>query len=366
MARSRLKKQSSAPDKKVLILSIVLTLVGLVAITDASAPTAIREFSDKYYFLKQQAVWVGIGMVLLFLFSQINYKFWKRLAVPIFGIALVFLLLLFIPGLGTRVLGAKRWLILGPFSLQPSEFMKLSLAIYLAKVAASDKKILSYLVPIGLVSFLIMLQPDLGTALVIVGIGLVQMFVAGVNFFYFIAAVFTGGLASFILIITSEYRRDRLLTFFEQTTDPLGKSYHIRQVLLALGSGGLFGVGLGQSRQKYLFLPETATDSIFAVIAEELGFVGASVLLLLLAYFILRGIKIAAGAPDRFSKVLSVGIVTWIGSQVFLNIGSMVALVPLTGIPLPFLSYGGSSIISVLAATGILLNISKHASKKKK
>ena len=171
--------------------------------------------------------------------------------------------------------------------------------------------------------------------------------------------------AGIILIITSDYRRDRLLTFLEQTQDPLGKGYHIRQILFALGSGGIFGVGLGQSRQKYLFLPEAATDSIFAVIAEELGFVGALILIILLLVFIYKALRIVANAPDKFSQVLSAGLITWIGGQIFLNIASMVALVPLTGSPLPFISYGGSSLVTVLIATGILLNISRYESKAK-
>jgi len=212
----------------------------------------------------------------------------------------------------------------------------------------------------GLVLVLIMFQPDLGTALVVGGTAMTQIFVSGISIFYFLGALLIGILASFVLIITSTYRRDRLMTFLEQTHDPLGKSYHIRQVLLALGSGGLFGVGLGASRQKYLFLPEAATDSIFAVVAEEVGFIGALIILFLFVAFIIRGLKIANNAPDKFSQLLATGIVAWIGVQIFLNIGSMVALTPLTGVPLPFFSYGGSALTMVLVAAGILLNISKH------
>ena len=254
---------------------------------------------------------------------------------------------------------------IGPVSFQPSEFAKLSLMIYLAKVASKDKKTLAYFAPIIIVASLILFQPDLGTTIVTVGAGLIQVFVAGVSIFHLAGAGVVSVAGSILLILTSEYRRARLLTFLSQTEDPLGKSYHIRQIILALGAGGLFGVGLGQSRQKYLFLPEAATDSIFAVIAEELGFLGASVVIICFMIFVFRAIRIASLAPDRFSKILASGIAAWIGGQALLNVGSMVAVVPLTGIPLPFLSYGGSSLIMVLAATGILLNISRYTDVKK-
>jgi cell division protein FtsW len=205
----------------------------------------------------------------------------------------------------------------------------------------------------------------LGTTIIVGAIGMTQIFLSGINLFYFFGAAALGGLAGFLLIVTSSYRKARLLSFLEQTQDPLGRSYHIRQILLALGSGGLFGVGLGQSRQKFLFLPEAATDSIFAIIAEEVGFIGAAVLLVLFALWVYKGLKIVRAAPDKFSQILSAGIVAWIGGQTFLNIGSMVALVPLTGVPLPFISYGGSALVMVLLASGILLNISRHVTHSK-
>jgi cell division protein FtsW len=177
---------------------------------------------------------------------------------------------------------------------------------------------------------------------------------------YFAIAGGSGGLGVLLLILLSDYRRERLFTFLKQTADPLDTGYHIRQILLALGSGGLMGVGLGHSRQKYLFLPETATDSIFPIIAEEIGFIGATIIILLFIYFIYRGILISSKAPDTFGKILAVGLTTWIGGQAFLNLGSMVALVPLTGVPLPFISYGGTALVTTMSACGILLNISKH------
>ncbi len=360
MRKNKFVTKPASFDRQFLVLSLVLTLVGVIAIADASAPIAIRDFSDKFFFAKQQIVAAFIGIFLLFITSRINYKFWEKYAPFFFFATILTLILVLIPGLGISALGAQRRIYLGPASFQPSEFLKLSLAIYLAKVASKKKRISSYLFPIFLSAALIMLQPDLGTTLVVVGIGIVQMFIAGINFFHLSLFFVGGGGLVTLLVLLSDYRKERLMTFLEQTRDPLGKSYHIRQILMALGSGGIFGVGLGNSRQKYLFLPETATDSIFAVLAEELGFIGSSAIIMVFAYFTYRGVKIALNSPDDFSKVLSVGIVAWIGGQAFLNIAAMVALVPLTGIPLPFISYGGSSLTAILIGCGILLNISRY------
>lgn len=365
MARVNLKKQKKSLDKRLLLLVTALVGIGLIAVADASAPQALNYFDDRLYFAKQQAVWALFGFAALLIVSKIHYSVWEKIATPLFFISLIGLVLVLIPGLGVKSLGARRWLNIFNYSFQPSELVKLTLAIYFAKLASKEMKALSYFIPLGIVVGLIMLEPDLGTTLVISAIGMAQIFISGINLFYFFGATAVAGALGSLLILLSDYRRARLMTFFEQTTDPLGQSYHIRQVLLALGSGGLFGVGLGQSRQKYLFLPEAATDSIFAVIAEEVGFVGATLLIALFAWFIYRALKIASTAPDTFSKVLSAGLITWIGGQAFLNIGSMVALVPLTGIPLPFFSYGGSSLVMTMIAVGILLNISRYGKKKK-
>lgn len=362
--KSSLSKQTGKVDRNLLILILVLTSLGLIAVADASAPQALSQFNDKFFFLKQQAVWGLVGVVLMLIVSKINYKFWEKIATPFFFLTLLLLALVLIPGIGIKLLGARRWVAFGFFNLQPSELIKLSLSVYLAKVASAKKGIISFFLPFVVVLGLIMLQPDLGTALVVAAIGLSQMFVSGTNLFYFLGALVAGIAGTFLLIILSPYRKDRLMTFLQTTSDPLGKDYHIRQVLLALGSGGLFGVGIGASHQKYLFLPEASTDSIFAVILEELGFVGGVVLIGLFVYFIVKGLKIALHAPDNFSRVLAIGVTSWLGGQIFLNIGSMTALVPLTGIPLPFFSYGGSSLVMILISCGILLNISSHEKVK--
>jgi len=366
MKKKRSKAAKIKSDKIIITLSLSLTLVGLVALADASAPAALSNFSDKYYYVKQQLLAAGVGVLLMFIFSKVNYRLWEKIALPFFILSVVLLILVLIPGVGTKILGARRWFFIGNYSFQPSEIIKLAIAVYFAKLASKDKKPLSYFIPLIAVGFLIMLQPDLGTAISISIIAFSQIFVSGISLYYFLSAIIVSAVTSAILILTSEYRKDRLMGFIQSTDDPLGKSYHIRQVLLALGAGGIWGVGLGQSRQKYLFLPEAATDSIFAVIAEEIGFVGSSILIFFFALFIFTGLKISQNSQDRFGKVLSVGIVAWIGGQAFLNIASMVALIPITGIPLPFFSFGGSSLIAILVASGILANISKYETKNKR
>jgi cell division protein FtsW len=362
----RLTKQKLSIDRSFIILIFVFIFVGLIAVADASAPQAIAKYGDKFFLFKQQLMWAGVGLLALFVTSKINYKFWEKVATPFFLVSLVLLTVVLLPHFGFKVLGARRWIDTGIFNFQPSELIKLSLAMFLAKVASKNKKTLAYFLPLLIVVFLIMLQPDLGTTLIVAIMGLCQIFVSGVNLLYFVGALGVGFLGTFVLILVSPYRKERLLTFLQTERDPLGSSYHIRQVLLGLGSGGLFGVGLGASRQKYLFLPESSTDSIFAIIAEELGLIGAAGVIFLFGLFVYKGLKIALSAPDLFSKVLAVGITAWIGGQAFLNIASMVALVPLTGIPLPFISYGGSSLVTVLSACGILLNISKFATHERK
>ena len=366
MKNIQLKKQKKTVDRQLFFLTIALVSLGLIAVADASAPQAINIFNDRFYFVKQQIIAAVVGFVALVIASRIPYKFWERIALPFFIFTLILLIAVLIPGIGTKSLGARRWIILYPVpSFQPSELIKLSLAFYMAKLATTNKGFLAYIIPLVIVGVLIMMQPDLGTLIIITSIGMAQIFVAGVSIMHFIGALVAGGAISILLIMTSDYRRDRFMTFIQQSQDPLGKSYHIRQILLALGLGGMFGVGLGESRQKYLFLPEAATDSIFAIIAEEVGFIGSTAIIIVLLFFIARAFKISRNAPDTFSKVLATGITVWIGSQILLNIGSILALVPLTGVPLPFFSYGGTSLVTIMFAIGILLGISKYENENK-
>ncbi len=348
--------------RTLLILTIILTLLGLLAVADSSAPQALVFFKDSFYFVRSQIIWIILGIFLLFVGLIVDYNFWKKFASLIFIANLILLVVVLIPGIGNKVLGARRWISFGSLTLQPSELIKLSLIFYIAKLTELKKPFLNLVLPIGIIAVLVMLEPDLGTTIAIIVIGFTQLFVAGVSVFPFIATAILGGIAGFIVTITSSYRKQRLESFLEVSANPLNSTnYHVKQILIALGSGGLFGVGLGQGRQKYLFLPESATDSIFANIAEELGFIGSVVVIGLLIFFIYEMIAITAKAPDKFSTILATGIVAWMSIQIFLNIASMVALIPLTGVPLPFFSYGGSNLTVILFSVGVLLNISKHA-----
>jgi len=353
-------KTSSSGDRVFFGLTILLTILGLLSVANTSAPLAVTVFNDPLFFVKQQVVWAILGFIALIAAYMTPYTLWKKFAPHIFVGTVILLILVLIPGFGSKLLGARRWLSIGPASFQPSEFIKLALALFFAWLSERNAPIKYYAWTLAVVSGLVMLQPDLGTTITIVTMGFIQMFITG--FPLLTLGIFggAGAISALVLILTSGYRRARLISFFSHETDPNGTSYHVRQIVLALGSGGLFGVGLGQSKQKQLFLPETATDSVFAVIAEELGFIGALALILLLSYFCLRALKISKNAPDKFSQILSAGIAVWLGGQMFLNIASMVSLTPLTGIPLPFFSYGGSSLTMILLSVGILLQISRH------
>jgi len=366
--QKRLKKKAKLKalsfDKQLFFMSLILTAFGVIAVADASSVQSMSSFSDPYYFAKQQIMWSLVGIGGLVFAASVHFLFWKKISYLVFFLSIALLFAVLIPGVGSRVLGARRWIYIGPLGFQPSEFAKLGLAFAFARIMASkDYKKWVPLAVLGAVGSLIMLQPDFGTMLVLIFIGVSQLFVGGYPFFYLVGVGLIGVLSGALLIFFSDYRRERLMTFFQSSSDPLGSSYHIRQILIAFGSGGLFGVGLGQSRQKQLFLPETATDSVFAVIAEEMGFFVAVLIVVFLSYFVIRLYTISMRCEDTFGLLLGVGISSWIGGQMFLNLASMLALTPLTGIPLPFFSYGGSSLTMILFSVGILLNISKYGGK---
>ncbi|OQX51164.1 hypothetical protein B5M47_01855 [candidate division CPR3 bacterium 4484_211] len=362
---------SGQPDFLLAALVLGLTLFGIVMIYDASAVMAFEDFGDRYYFLKRQGFWGAGGLILGLLVSLVDYHVWRRWAKPLLFVSLFFLILVLLPGFGGEIYGAKRRLSLPlgvPFmeqiAFQPSELAKLAVVNYLAAWLSAKKKscrvVLPFLGVVGVAAGLIMLEPDLGTTITLVGGALVTLFLAPVPLWEVAAAglvILAGGVG---FAFSSEYRRNRLLVFLNPNIDRLGISYHINQILIALGSGGLFGLGLGYSRQKYQYLPEVVTDSIFAVIGEELGFVGA--LLVVGALFLLvgRGFLCSARGQDLFGRLLAGGITALVGFQIVLNLGSMAALTPLTGLPLPFFSYGRSSLLINLVEMGILLNISKQ------
>jgi len=360
-----LKNPLNKPDWLIIGLTLGLTIFGIIMVGNVSVLKAYQDFGDKFHYLRLQIYWALLGIGAFFVTSLLNYNFWKKVAIPLIIFSLITLILVLIPGIGTQALGARRWLGFGFFSFQPAELAKLSFIFYLSSFFSKKKNIWPFLAILGILVGLIMLEPDLGTTVVLAATGLSIYFISGAPIFAIGLIALFSILSGVGLIITSSYRKERLLTFFDPSRDPLGASYHIRQVLIAIGSGGLFGVGLGQSRQKYEYLPEVTTDSIFAIIAEEIGFIGGVIILGLFLLLVWRGFRIAKEAPDEFGKLLAVGITSWIGFQALINLCSMVALVPLTGIPLPFISYGGSSLVLSLVAMGILVNISKQRVLKK-
>lgn len=329
---------------------------------DASSASAARDFGDKYYFLKDQLKWVVLGVGAMVLTSVFPYKNYYKLSPIILAGAIGLLIMVFIPGLGVKLYGARRWIDFRLFTVQPSEIAKLAVIIYLSAWFMTKEKgrLTAFLLLLGIIVALIMLQPDLGTAIILAGIAVILYFLSGAPIWHF-AALFPAVAAGLLVLIKiAPYRLKRLTTFFDSGSDPLGASYHIRQAIIAVGSGGLFGLGLGNSRQKYSYLPEANTDSIFAIIGEELGFFGALAVIAVLGFIVYTGFKIAAGCKDNFGRLLAAGISSWLAMQIIINISAMVALVPLTGVPLPFISYGGSALVVELAGVGILLNIAKQ------
>ncbi|MFC1627255.1 putative lipid II flippase FtsW [Patescibacteria group bacterium] len=353
-------------DLTLLLLTIGISLFGILMVYNASVVEAFEIFADKYHFLKMQSLWVAVGLVGLAAASLISLPWLKKISPALLLINIILLILVLIPGISSKTLGARRWISLAGFNLQPTELIKLTLSIYLAAWLSKERSFWSYLVILITILGLIMLQPDLGTSIVIIVSAFLVYYASGASLLYILGLGVLGTLSGLGLILLSPYRKQRLLTFFNPTSDPLGSSYHIRQALIAVGSGGLWGLGLGQSRQKYQFLPQVTTDSIFAIIAEELGFLGAGLVIVALFVLILKAFKIAKYAPDKFSQLLATGIASWLGIQVIVNISAMLALLPLTGVPLPLISYGGSSTVVILMAVGLLLNISRYQINPKK
>lgn len=366
MSLTTFKPEVKSVDRLLLFLTVIITLFGLLMVYDASIVEANRIFSDKYHFLTQQSLWAVIGFIAMGVLARLPLAWLSKLALPGLIFSLILLVAVLIPGLGQSALGARRWLNIFGFTLQPTELVKLTLSLYLAAWMAKKRHLLPFLALISLILGLIMLQPDLGTAIVVIFMALLTYFISGANLLHLFSLIILGLIAGGGLIWGSVYRRARLLTFLDPGRDPLGSSYHIQQALIAVGSGGLWGLGLGQSRQKYEFLPQVSTDSIFAIIAEEVGFFGASVLILALFYLIFRALRISSLAPDDFSRLLAAAIAGWLGIQTVINLSAMLALLPLTGVPLPFISYGGSSLVVNLSAIGILLNISRFSVNPKK
>ena len=364
------QKINKKPDPIILSIVFILLIFGLIMISSAGVIYSSVRFGDGYHLFKRHFLYgIVIGLPCMYLVSNINYKIWQKIALPLFVGTLALLGLVLISGIGVSYHGASRWIDFGPISFQPTEIAKISIIVYLAawlkgkgsKIVEPKEGLIPFLMILGLTSFLIISQPDIGTLGVIVMISLVMFYVSGAPIKY-ILGIILGGMATVALLIKLEpYRMNRLTAFLDPSIDPQGISYQINQALLAVGSGGIFGLGLGHSRQKFNYLPEPVGDSIFAIISEELGLLGASILVCFFIAFALRGYRIARFAPDEFSRLLAVGITSWIIFQALVNIMSILKLMPLTGIPLPFISYGSTSLVFTLVGIGILLNISKYS-----
>ncbi len=356
-------------DLWIIFLTILLSLIGLAMISSASVVVSYDRYGYNTYYLTKQAVSFGLGAILMILCSGIDYKFWSRASVILLVIGIALLAIVIMPGFGQKIAGAQRWIEVGPFTLQPSEVIKLIYIIYAATWLSSKKDqirnfltgLLPFAIVLGIIGFLIISQPNLSTLLVIIATAASMVFVAGATFSHLALAASLVIAMVISLIQGASYRLQRMLTFFNPTVDPLGTGYQISQALITIGSGGWWGLGFGQSRQKYLYLPQPHIDTIFAIIVEELGFIRASLIIALLLVLIYKVFTIALQSKDPFGRLLASGIGFWIAFQTFINIGAVTGLLPLTGIPLPFISYGGSSLIMLMASIGIVYNVSKYA-----
>ncbi len=356
-----------AMDHSLLIITIVLALVGLVMVFSASAVVAGNRFHDPGYFLKRQLAWLAFGFLLLHLASHIDYVWWKRLSIPLLGLTVLLLVMVLIPSLGVSAKGARRWLRLGSISVQPAEIAKLVAVMYLAAYLAKKEDrltgFLSGLAPalliIGVLGGLVLLEPDLGTVVVMGSVAIGLLFLGGARLSHLLSLGLCAVPVVLVLVLSSSYRRQRLMTFLAPWKDASDAGFQITQSFLAFGSGGLFGVGLGEGKQKLFFLPEAHTDFVLALVGEELGLVGTGVIILLFALFAIRGFQVAARARMPFGRYLGMGITLLIGVQALINACVVTGLVPTKGLTLPFVSYGGSSLVTCMFGVGILLNISR-------
>ncbi len=361
------------PDKLLITLFVVLLCLGLFSLFDASSVRGQIAYNNPFYYLQKQVLFLVAGMVVFWIMYKVPHQFWKKFAFLIILAGFASMLLVFMPHIGLSLKGATRWIALGSFTVQPSEFFKLCLIIYLASFLSKHQDKLDDFtettMPIGIIlgatALVLAAQRSLGVLLITLLIAGFVYFLSGapLKALAILGAVFA--VVAIVLIKTEPYRMQRVLTFLHpDAANAQGSGYQVNQALIGIGSGGMFGVGLGHSRQKFSFLPETMGDSIFAIWAEETGFAGVSALLVLIGLFVWRGFTAARYSKDLYAKLLAAGITCWIAVQTLFNIAAISGLIPLSGIPLPFFSYGGSALISILAAYGLLLNVSCYTVKK--
>lgn len=361
----------NSPTLAIVGLVAVLVLFGLVMVISASSVTDLKEHGTTWYSFKRQALWAVVGTFGMVLAFRLHYRRWRAWVGPLLIATVVLLLLVLVPGVGAEVNGSSRWLGIGALRIQPSEFAKLAVLLFIAKVLADRERegkahvpaltLKPALIVFGGVAALLLLQPNLGTTIVLGAIVLTVLYIAGQRLHHLGGIAIVGALAAGFLAFGASYRRARMTAFLNPWADTRDTGYQTIQGLVGVASGGLKGVGLGASRAKYEFLPEAHTDFIFAIIAEELGLFGAALvigLFLALTYF---GIRVALDTADTFGRLVAAGITAWFAVQAFMNIGVVVAVLPITGVPLPFVSFGGSSLVVTMVAAGILANIASHA-----
>ena len=361
-------RRKGSPDAALFIILFLLIGIGIAMSYSASAMYSLKTMHDSFYYLKKQLVWFAAGFMMLLVFQEIDYRIYARYTKPVLVLSLILLIAVFVPGVGHHVKGSVRWIGYGFARFQPSEFVKIFLVIYLVKVFSSEKKgtanhVMQLLVPMAVFAvmfILVMMQPDFGSAVVLLIVFGAVLFMSGFPAVYILSLVVLSVPMFYLLIYQVEYRRERIFAYLNPWHDRYGIGYHIVQSFIAFKKGGFFGVGLGNGTQKLSRLPEPHTDFIFAVIAEETGFLGTVSIILLFCLFMWRGMKIACEAPDDFGRLLAVGLTVLIVGQAFINISVVTGNLPTTGITLPFISYGGSSLMASMAATGVLLNISRY------
>jgi len=356
------------PDGSLIVAIFLIILFGLIGLSSASSIMAYDKFGDAYYFFKHQLLGLSVGIVSFLFFAKSDYRRWKKYAVHFLIFSIILLLLVFIPGLSAHYGKARSWINVFGFSVQPSEFVKLSFLLYLAAWLEARKKDLHdfqlgigpFLVVLGLVALLMILQPDIGTLSIVCITSLVVFFVGGGSLKHIFFMFLFGFIGLIIMIQIKPYQMNRIKCMVDPGFSKNDICYQTNQALIAVGSGGLWGRGIGQSRQKFMYVPEVSGDSIFAIVAEETGMIICVLLILMYFFIFYRGYKIAIHAPDDFGRILAIGIVSWISIQAAVNIGGIINLMPMTGVPLPLISYGGSAILTALAALGVLTNISKQ------
>lgn len=359
-------------DLALFVVVLALLAVGLVMVYSASSVFAYARFSDSAYFFKRQAMWAGLGLAAMLVARSVHYSRLRTMAGPMLLLAIALLAAILIPGIGRVAGGARRWIAAGPVSFQPVEIARIALLIYVAHFAtrrgATVRDFRGGLVPplvlTGICALLVLGQPDMGSAVMMVTVTMLMLFLAGARIAHLALVALATLPAAALAVVTEPYRLQRIMAFLDPWSDAQGRGFHVIQSLLAFGSGGLGGVGLGASSQKFFYLPERHTDFIFAIMGEELGLAGTAGLLVLFGIFAYRGFRIAHAVPDRFGALVAAGITTSITGQALLNMGVATGILPVTGIPLPLVSFGGSSLVATMVMVGILFNISQYVRRE--